>query len=127
MTFRRTNPQVSSVALSKRSAPKGPFPQKEVPTMYYVYILASATNYTLYIGVTGDLIRRVYQHKNNMDPDSFTAQYAVHKLVYFEQTTDIKSALEREKQLKGWRRSKKNALIETMNPQWKDLYPEILG
>ena len=95
--------------------------------MYYVYILASATNYTLYIGVTGELIRRVYQHKNNMDPESFTAQYAVHKLVYFEQTTDVKSALEREKQLKGWRRSKKNALIETLNPQWKDLYPEILG
>ena len=98
-----------------------------VTTSFGCLILASATNYTLYIGVTGDLIRRVYQHKNNMDPDSFTAQYAVHKLVYFEQTTDVKSALEREKQLKGWRRSKKNALIETMNPQWKDLYPEILG
>ena len=95
--------------------------------MYYVYILASATNYTLYIGVTGDLIRRVYQHKNNMDPGSFTAQYSVHKLVYFEQTTDVRAALEREKQLKGWRRSKKNALIETMNPQWKDLYPDLLG
>ena len=95
--------------------------------MYYVYILASATNYTLYIGVTGDLIRRVYQHNNNLDPDSFTAKYAVHKLVYFEQTNDVRSALEREKQLKGWRRSKKNALIEAMNPQWKDLYPELLG
>lgn len=95
--------------------------------MYYVYILSSTTNYTLYIGVTGDLIRRVYQHKNNMDPNSFTAQYAVHKLVYFEQTTDIRAALEREKQLKGWRRSKKNDLIETMNPQRKDLYPDILG
>ena len=95
--------------------------------MYYVYILASATNYTLYIGVTGDLLRRVYQHKNNLDPDSFTAKYGVHKLVYFEQTTDVRAALEREKQLKGWRRSKKNALIETMNPQWKDLYPELLG
>ena len=95
--------------------------------MYYVYILASATNYTLYIGVTGDLIRRVYQHKNNLDPTSFTAQYKVHKLVYFEQTIDVRAALEREKQLKGWRRSKKNALIESMNPQWKDLYPELLG
>lgn len=95
--------------------------------MYYVYILASATNYTLYIGVTGDLIRRVYQHKNNLDPTSFTAQYKVHKLVYFEQTNDVRAALEREKQLKGWRRSKKNALIESMNPQWKDLYPELLG
>ena len=95
--------------------------------MYYVYILSSATNYTLYIGVTGDLIRRVYQHKNNLDPSSFTAQYSVHKLVYFEQTKDVRSALEREKQLKGWRRSKKNALIETMNPQWRDLYPDLLG
>jgi len=94
---------------------------------YYVYILSSTSNYTLYIGVTGDLIRRVYQHKNNLDPDSFTAKYAVHKLVYFEQTTDIKSALEREKQLKGWRRAKKNALIDGMNPQWKDLYPMLLG
>ena len=95
--------------------------------MYYVYILASATNYTLYIGVTGDLIRRVYQHKNKLDPDSFTAKYAVHKLVYFEQTNDVRSALEREKQLKGWRRSKKNALVEKMNPEWKDLYPMLLG
>ena len=94
---------------------------------YYVYILASATNYTVYIGVTNDLLRRVYEHREHLDPDSFTSQYNVHKLVYFEQTNDIKTALEREKQLKGWRRSKKNALIETMNPQWKDLYPDLLG
>ena len=94
---------------------------------YYVYILASATNYTIYIGVTRDLIRRVYEHKNHLDPNSFTSKYDVHKLVYFEQTSDIRVALEREKQLKGWRRSKKNALVETMNPQWKDLYPDLLG
>ena len=94
---------------------------------YYVYILASATNYTVYIGVTSDLIRRVYEHREHLDPDSFTSKYGVHKLVYFEQTNDVKAALEREKQLKGWRRSKKNALIETMNPEWKDLYPELLG
>ena len=94
---------------------------------YYVYILASATNYSVYIGVTNDLIRRVYEHKIHADPDGFTSQYNVHKLVYFEQTTDIKAALEREKQLKGWRRSKKNALIEKMKPQWKDLYPDLLG
>ena len=94
---------------------------------YYVYILASATNYSVYIGVTNDLIRRVYEHRNEADPQSFTAQYKVHKLVYFEETTDVRAALEREKQLKGWRRSKKNALIETMNPQWKDLYPDLLG
>ena len=94
---------------------------------YYVYILASATNYTVYIGVTSDLIRRVYEHREHLNPDSFTSKYGVHKLVYFEQTNDVKSALEREKQLKGWRRSKKNALIESMNPEWKDLYPELLG
>ena len=95
--------------------------------IYYVYILASTTNYSVYIGVTNDLIRRVYEHKHCFDPNSFTSRYDVHKLVYFEQTTDIRSALEREKQLKGWRRSKKNALIEKMNPQWEDLYPQILG
>ena len=94
---------------------------------YYVYILASATNYSVYIGVTNDLIRRVYEHKIHADPDSFASQYNVHKLVYFEQTSNIDAALEREKQLKGWRRSKKNALIETMNPEWKDLYPDLLG
>ena len=95
--------------------------------LYYVYILASATNYSIYIGVTKDLIRRVYEHRTHFDPESFTSRYGVHKLVYFEQTSDVRIALEREKQLKGWRRSKKNALIETMNPEWKDLYPVILG
>ena len=94
---------------------------------YYVYVLASATNVTLYIGVTSNLLRRVYQHRNHLDPDSFTAKYRVHKLVYFEETSDIRAALEREKQLKGWRRSKKNALVETINPAWIDLYPKLMG
>ena len=94
---------------------------------YYVYILANNTNVAIYIGVTSDLLRRVYQHKHDMDPDSFSAKYQTHKLVYFEETSDVWSALEREKQLKGWRRSKKNWLVETMNPQWRDLYPELLG
>ena len=94
---------------------------------YYVYIMASATNVTLYIGVTNDLVRRVYEHRNHFDPNSFTSKYNVHKLVYFEETSDVKAALEREKQLKGWRRSKKNALVETANPQWRDLYPDLLG
>ena len=94
---------------------------------YYVYILASATNYTVYIGVTSDLVRRVYEHREHLDQHSFTSKYDVYKLVYFEQTNDVKVALEREKQLKGWRRSKKNALIESMNPEWKDLYPDLLG
>ena len=94
---------------------------------YYVYIMASATNVTLYTGVTSNLPQRVYAHKNHLDPDSFTAKYNVHKLVYYEYTTDVKAALEREKQIKGWRRSKKNALVETMNPKWEDLYPTIVG
>ena len=93
---------------------------------YYVYILASVTNVTLYIGVTSNLVRRVYEHKNYLDPEGFTAKYNVHKLVYYEATMDVKVALEREKQLKKWRRSKKNFLIETVNPTWSDLYPELL-
>ncbi len=94
---------------------------------YYVHIMASSTNYSVYIGVTNDLIRRVYEHKSNLAPESFTSRYEFHKLVYFEETTDIRAALEREKQLKGWRRSKKNALVDAMNPQWRDLYPYIIG
>ena len=94
---------------------------------YYVYILASATNVTVYTGVTRDLIRRVYEHKHNADPDSFTAKYRVHKLVYFEETSDVYAAIEREKQIKGWNRKRKNALVESMNPHWDDLYPSLLG
>ena len=94
---------------------------------YYVYILANVTNVTLYIGVTSNLLKRVYEHKTHADPKSFTSKYNVHKLVYFEETTDVRVALEREKQLKKWRRDKKNFLVETMNPEWKDLYPELLG
>ena len=94
---------------------------------YYVYILANNTNVAVYIGVTNDLVRRVYEHKHKLDSESFTSQYGIHKLVYFEQTQDVRSALEREKQLKGWRRSKKNALVTSMNPEWKDLYPDLLG
>ena len=94
---------------------------------YYVYILANDTNVTIYTGVTRDLVRRVYEHKNNLEPSSFTAKYNVHKLVYFEQTSDVRVALEREKQIKSWKRARKNALVETMNPLWEDLYSSILG
>ena len=93
---------------------------------YYVYILANATNVTIYTGVTNELVRRVYDHRHEADPRSFTARYKVHKLVYFEQTTDVRAALEREKQIKSWKRAKKNQLVESMNPVWRDLYPEIL-
>ena len=93
---------------------------------YYVYILASATNVTLYTGVTNDLVRRVYEHKHEIDPKSFTAKYKVHKLVYYECTNDVRSALEREKQIKSWKRAKKNELVNKKNPMWEDLYPTIL-
>ena len=93
---------------------------------YYVYILANVTNVTIYTGVTNDLVRRVYEHKAHADPKSFTAKYDVNKLVYFEQTSDVRAALEREKQIKSWKRAKKNALVESMNPRWEDLYPTVL-
>ena len=93
---------------------------------YYVYILTNATNVTLYTGVTRDLVRRVYEHRHHADPGSFTAKYKLHKLVYFEVTSDVKAAIAREKEIKGWRRAKKNALVENANPAWNDLYPMIL-
>ena len=93
---------------------------------YYVYILANATNVAIYTGVTNDLVRRVYEHKHKADPKSFTAQYEIHKLVYYETTNDVYSALTREKQIKGLSRAKKNALVDAFNPLWKDLYPSIL-
>ena len=94
---------------------------------YYVYILTNKNGTVLYTGVTKDLVRRVCEHKNHLDKDSFTAKYKVTKLVYFEQTTDIKSAIEREKQIKSWSRDRKTSLIFEMNPKWVDLYNQILG
>jgi len=87
---------------------------------YYVYILASKPNGTLYIGVTNDLQRRIYEHKNNL-VKGFTEKYDVHRLVWYESTNDIESAVQREKQLKKWNRIWKIRLIEETNPQWKDL------
>ena len=92
---------------------------------YFVYILASKLNGTLYIGVTNDLIKRVWQHKNNL-ADGFTKKYGVHLLVYFEETSDAESAITREKQLKTWNRQWKINLIVKSNPYWKDLYPGLL-
>ena len=87
---------------------------------YYVYILASKRNGTLYVGVTNDLERRIYEHKHDI-VEGFTKRYGVHRLVYYEVYEDILSAIEREKQLKWWRRKWKIELIEKYNPQWKDL------
>jgi len=92
---------------------------------YYVYILTSKRNGTLYIGVTNNLIRRVYEHKTGIIK-GFTSKYDVHLLVYYEHTNDIQSAIKREKQLKKWKRKWKLELIEEMNPNWRDLYEDIL-
>ena len=86
---------------------------------YYVYILTNWKGNVMYIGVTNNLERRLYEHKNEL-VEGFTKKYHVHKLVYFEETSDVRAAIEREKQLKNWSRGKKNALVETMNPQWED-------
>ena len=92
--------------------------------MYYVYILASDNNRTLYIGVTNDIVRRMSEHKSGA-VEGFTKRYHVQKLVYLEFTKDVYAAISREKQLKGWRREKKVALINEQNPFWKDLSAEI--
>jgi putative endonuclease len=92
--------------------------------VYWVYILASAIGGTLYIGVTNDLVRRVYEHKTNAVP-GFTGRYRIHRLVYFEQFGDIENAIRREKRLKKWNRSWKIRLIEERNPNWDDLFPAI--
>ena len=86
---------------------------------YYVYILTNATR-RLYVGVTNDLERRMYEHKSKLVP-GFASKYNINWLVYYEETSDVWSALTREKQIKAWRRSKKDALIETTNPRWRDL------
>ena len=91
---------------------------------YYVYILASERNGTLYIGVTNNLVRRLYEHKNGL-VDGFTKKYNVKVLVYYESTNSIESAIQREKSLKKWSRSWKISLIQSVNPEWKDLAEEL--
>jgi len=91
---------------------------------YYVYILTNERNGTLYVGVTNDLRHRIGEHKKGT-ADSFTKKYQIHNLVYLEQTSDINSAIFREKQLKGGSRKQKTDLIELQNPQWKDLYSSL--
>ncbi|MBE6452837.1 MAG: GIY-YIG nuclease family protein [Alphaproteobacteria bacterium] len=91
---------------------------------YYVYIMSNQNNSVLYIGVTNDLVRRVYEHKNKLI-EGFTKRYNLNKLVYFEYTDNINVAISREKQLKGWRRSKKDILIKQKNPLLNDLFDQI--
>ena len=93
---------------------------------YYVYILASRRNGTLYIGVTNDLLRRVYEHKNDFS-EGFTRKYRVHLLVYYEAFVDIQEAIAREKQIKNWERVWKTNLIEKDNPRWIDLYDGLIS
>jgi len=93
---------------------------------YYVYILTNPSYTVLYVGITKDLVRRIYAHKHHTDPNSFTAKYNATKLVYYEVTTDVNAAIEREKQLKTWSRKKKDNLIDRMNPERKDLYLQII-
>jgi putative endonuclease len=91
---------------------------------YWVYILASKVGGTLYIGVTNNLVRRLYEHREHL-AEGFTDKYAVYRLVYFEQYDNIESAIRREKRLKKWNRAWKIRLIEENNPNWDDLYPSI--
>ena len=93
---------------------------------YYIYILASKRNGTLYCGVTNDLLRRVYEHKNDL-VDGFTKRYKVHSLVWYEECNSVESALEREKDIKRWYRRWKLDLIEKTNPLWDDLYENLVN
>ena len=93
---------------------------------YYIYILTNKRNNVLYTGMTNDLQRRVYEHREKL-VGGFTKKYNVYKLVYYEETESIEAALNREKQIKGGSRQKKIDLIEGMNLQWRDLYDEIVG
>jgi len=91
-----------------------------------VYILASKRNGTLYTGVTSDLLKRMWQHRNVI-VDGFTQKYSVHRLVYYELAEEMAAAIAREKPIKGGSRAKKLAMIESMNPEWRDLYEDILA
>ena len=92
---------------------------------YYVYLLTNWNNKVIYVGVTNDLQRRIYEHKEKK-VKGFTEKYKVNKLVYFEQTTEIEVALNREKEMKKWRREKKDKLVENINPSWRDLSKDFL-
>ncbi len=89
---------------------------------YYVYILTNQHGNVMYIGVTRDLVRRVFQHRHHL-VEGFTTRYKVNKLVYYESVNDVTAAIAREKQLKGWTRARKNALVASVNPDWAELMP----
>ncbi len=93
---------------------------------YYVYILTNKYNKVLYIGITNNLIRRVYEHKNGHIP-GFTKKYNCHKLVWFEESESVKSAILKEKRMKKWKREYKVNVINEMNPEWRDLYYDLLS
>jgi putative endonuclease len=101
-------------------------PDTSTTVPYYVYLLASRKNGTLYLGITRDLARRVYEHKNKIVP-GFTSRYDIDRLVWFECYDDPRTAIEREKEVKKWRRNWKIDLIEKENSSWRDLYPEIVA
>ncbi len=84
--------------------------------LYYIYMLSNSANTVLYTGVTNDLVRRVYEHKNHLDKGSFTSRYNVEKLIYYEYTENPEAAISREKQIKGWNRKRKEKLIHSVNP-----------
>jgi putative endonuclease len=92
---------------------------------YFVYIMASQRHGTMYIGVTNNLIRRVYEHREKITP-GFTSKYNVNRLVWFDQTDSIEAAIQHEKRLKHWQRAWKIEMIEKANPQWEDLYSSLL-
>ena len=92
---------------------------------YYVYLLTNRNNKVIYVGVTNDLERRTYEHKNKL-LKGFTEKYHVNKLVYFEETSDVMAALAREKEIKKWRREKKNNLVLKINPEWRDLSESLV-
>lgn len=88
--------------------------------IYYIYLLTNWNNKVMYVGMTNDLRRRIFEHKNKL-LEGFTKKYNINKLVYFDETNDVLTAIAREKEIKRWRREKKNKLVESMNPEWNDL------
>ena len=93
---------------------------------YYVYMMANKHNNVLYIGVTNNLVRRVYEHKKNLI-EGFTKKYNCHKLVWFQQTNDVTAAITQEKRMKKWKREYKENVIREINPEWKDLYNDLVN